>query len=110
MPIQKGMFAVIGLYNANFITGRFCQDIENGVIQINAKDFPCFLYPKDSYNPDNVEEGLLHGEFLCLVLNVSNEERTRVHECNLLLKMRVGAHNLKMKVIVSAQQAIASPH
>ncbi|PSR71615.1 hypothetical protein PHLCEN_2v12468 [Hermanssonia centrifuga] len=43
---------------------RFCRDVENGVIQINAEDFPCFLYPEDSYNPDNVEEGLLRGEFL----------------------------------------------
>ncbi|PSR88662.1 hypothetical protein PHLCEN_2v5111, partial [Hermanssonia centrifuga] len=43
----------------------FCQDAENGIIQINAEDFPCFLYPEDSYNLDNVEEGLLCGEFLC---------------------------------------------
>lgn len=64
MPIPKGTFAVVPLHNANFITGRFCRDVENGVIQINAEDFPCFLYPEDSYNPDNVEEGLLRGEFL----------------------------------------------
>ncbi|THG93296.1 hypothetical protein EW026_g7907 [Hermanssonia centrifuga] len=43
---------------------KFCRDVENGVIMIMADDLPCFLYPKDKYNPNNVEEGLLRGEYL----------------------------------------------
>ncbi|PSS31972.1 hypothetical protein PHLCEN_2v2261, partial [Hermanssonia centrifuga] len=43
---------------------KFCRDVENGVIMIMADDLPCFLYPEDKYNPDNVEEGLLRGEYL----------------------------------------------
>ncbi|PSS30961.1 hypothetical protein PHLCEN_2v2486 [Hermanssonia centrifuga] len=43
---------------------KFCRDVENGLIMIMADDLPCFLYPEDKYNPEDVEEGLLRGEYL----------------------------------------------
>ncbi|THG95147.1 hypothetical protein EW026_g6452 [Hermanssonia centrifuga] len=43
---------------------KFCRDVEHGIIKLDSGDLPCFLYAGGKFNPIDVEEGLLRGEFL----------------------------------------------
>ncbi|PSR73080.1 hypothetical protein PHLCEN_2v11050 [Hermanssonia centrifuga] len=46
---------------------KFCRDVEHGIIKLDSGDLPCFLYAGGRFNPIDVEEGLLRGEFLLSV-------------------------------------------
>jgi hypothetical protein len=45
----------------------FCRRVQNGTLAITHNDWPSFLYPEDSYNPDALDEHLLWGSFLLSV-------------------------------------------
>ena len=42
---------------------RGMQDLQEARIPFTSDDFPAFLYAADSYDPDNMEKGLLRHEF-----------------------------------------------
>jgi hypothetical protein len=45
----------------------FCRSVQNGTLVITHDDWPSFLYPENMYNPDALDEHLMHGAFLLLV-------------------------------------------
>ena len=50
---------------------RFCREVNKGKINISHDDWPSFLYEEDTYNPDALNEGLLHGPLLVSVSRCS---------------------------------------
>ena len=46
---------------------QFCHKVNEGKINISYSDWPSFLYEEDIYNPDALNEGLLHGPLLVSV-------------------------------------------
>ena len=46
---------------------QFCHEVNEGKINISHNDWPSFLYEEDTYNPDALDEGLLHGPLLVSV-------------------------------------------
>ncbi|KAH9950132.1 hypothetical protein B0H21DRAFT_706587 [Amylocystis lapponica] len=47
---------------------KFCRKVRNCEIDIEADDYPSFLYPEDKYNPDQLDEHLLRSDFLVQVI------------------------------------------
>jgi hypothetical protein len=46
----------------------FCEDVQNGNLEILHNDWPTFLYPEDGYKPEAIDYyTLLQGPFLLVV-------------------------------------------
>ncbi|KIP10878.1 hypothetical protein PHLGIDRAFT_184530 [Phlebiopsis gigantea 11061_1 CR5-6] len=43
---------------------KFCTSVQAGTISVGAAHLPTFLWATGTYNPENMEEGLLKGEIL----------------------------------------------
>ena len=58
---------------------RAMQDLQEGRIAFTSEDFPAFMYAAGSYDPDDMEIGLLRHEFpLAVRPNIPDAARTHL--------------------------------